>query len=201
MIECWLSFNNKEEVLQLPVTPFFTVNGTQLNQVVNLYNLGEINLPGQRGLKTLTIESFLPANQYNFLKTNEIADPFSLCNMIERWKGSRRPIRVIFTETNINLAMLIENFNYGIKDGTRDVYFTLELKEFIFVKARKIAQLPAKKQKKTWTVKYGDTLSQIALKALGDSKKWKQIYSLNKTLIGNNPHTLKHIKGKVLRLE
>lgn len=204
MIECWLSFNNRQEVIQLPITPFFIINGSQLNQTLTLHNIGEINLPGKKGLKTLTIESFIPeqGKGYQFLSTNEPIEPFKFCQTIERWKNTQKPIRVVFTETDINLPMLIEAFSYGMRDGTKDVYYTIELKEFVFLSARKIATVeknPTHKSK-TWTVKYGDTLSKIALSTWNDSTKYKKIIELNKDKI-KNPNSLKSLVGQVLRLE
>ena len=206
-IECWLSFNNREEVLQLPVTPFFNIESTQLNQTVTLNHKGEVNLPGLRGLKTLTLESFFPhkGHNYNFLLYKDTLNPYQCCQMIQKWKESRRPIRVILTNTDINLAMLIESFSYGQKDGTRDIYYSLSLKEYIFFNAKRLNSKGANSispnsKLKTWTVKKGDTLTKIALAKWGDSKKYTEIIRLNKGKI-KNIHSLKNIAGEVLYLE
>lgn len=41
------------------------------------------------------------------------------------------------------------------------------------------------------TVKKGDSLSRIAKKLLGDASRWKEIYALNKDVIGKNPDLIK----------
>lgn len=212
-IECWLSFNNREEVIRLPITPFFNIETSQLNQSVTLNNKGEVNLPGRRGLKTLTLESFFPhkGHNYSFVLYKDTENPYNYCQMIEKWKESRRPVRVIITNTNINLAMLIESFSYGQKDGTRDIYYSLSLKEYVFLDTRKVSTMTAKKSimtsapspnknLKTWKVKKGDTLTKIALVKWGDSKKYTEILRLNKGKI-KNIHSLKNLAGEVLRLE
>jgi nucleoid-associated protein YgaU len=40
---------------------------------------------------------------------------------------------------------------------------------------------------KTYTVDKGDNLSAIAKQELGDANRWREIYELNKDVIGNNP--------------
>jgi len=50
----------------------------------------------------------------------------------------------------------------------------------------------------TYTVKKGDSLWKIAEKYLGSGSKWKEIYNLNKKVIGNNPNLI--YAGQVLTL-
>ena len=40
---------------------------------------------------------------------------------------------------------------------------------------------------KTYTVDSGDNLSAIAKQELGDANRWREIYELNKDVIGDNP--------------
>ena len=40
---------------------------------------------------------------------------------------------------------------------------------------------------KTYTVDAGDNLSAIAQQELGDANRWREIYELNKDVIGDNP--------------
>ena len=40
---------------------------------------------------------------------------------------------------------------------------------------------------KTYTVDRGDNLSAIAQQELGDANRWREIYELNRDVIGNNP--------------
>ena len=42
-------------------------------------------------------------------------------------------------------------------------------------------------QKSTYTVKAGDTLSDIAESEMGDAKRWPELYAANKDAIGENP--------------
>ena len=40
---------------------------------------------------------------------------------------------------------------------------------------------------KTYTVKSGDTLSDIAESEMGDAKRWPELYAANKEAVGDNP--------------
>jgi nucleoid-associated protein YgaU len=40
---------------------------------------------------------------------------------------------------------------------------------------------------KTYTVKAGDTLSDIAQSEMGDAKRWPELYAANKDAVGDNP--------------
>ena len=40
---------------------------------------------------------------------------------------------------------------------------------------------------KTYTVKSGDTLSDIAQSEMGDANRWPELYAANKDAVGKNP--------------
>ncbi|MGB9813535.1 MAG: LysM peptidoglycan-binding domain-containing protein [Thermovenabulum sp.] len=191
-MEFWLTFNNGTEKLRLPVPPeSFELSVGNNNTTVNIHNIGEINLIGKGKLATITISSFFPAQEYDFCDYTGFPKPYECVAMIEKWRNSGRPIRFIITETLINLACAIENFNYGEKDGSGDVYFTLELKEYRFVNVQQAAleqkgySMPATKRETTKTipntyiVKKGDTLWIIAKKLTGKGENYKIIAQKN----------------------
>lgn len=45
-------------------------------------------------------------------------------------------------------------------------------------------------EKKTYTVKAGDTLSDIAQSEMGDANRWRELYAANKDAVGDNPHMI-----------
>ena len=125
-MEFWLSFNNRQEVLRLPVLPpsFEISKGTSIT-TVDVNELGEIALIGRGKLATIEISTFFPNREYPFCQYTGFPKPYECVTMIERWKDSKRPIRLIISDTNINMACCIESFSYGERDGSGDVYFTL----------------------------------------------------------------------------
>ena len=137
-MEIWLSIDNKAEQHQLPVLPpEFEVFSNNMNTVVNINEIGEINLAGKEGLQKITIACFFPNQDYSFVETTKRHDPYTYVKNIKRWSRSLKPIRLIITDTPINCAMLIESFSYKEKDGSGDVYYVLELAEYVFTGIKK----------------------------------------------------------------
>ena len=186
-MDYYLSFNNNEERLRLPVIPSsFEVNIPHQNTTVNINQLGEINLIGKTGLMSMTIESFFPNQQYSFCLYRDFQKPYEYIKQLLKWKESGRPIRVIVTSTPINYAMAIECLNYSEVDGTGDVYFSLELKEYKFIKTPSsntlttpTTQRETKSLATHYTVQKGDTLWLIAKKVTGDGANYKAIAQKN----------------------
>ncbi|MBT2607852.1 LysM peptidoglycan-binding domain-containing protein [Streptomyces sp. ISL-87] len=56
---------------------------------------------------------------------------------------------------------------------------------------------PAAK-KRTYTVKPGDSLSAIARRELGNEGRWRELYAMNKGVVGTNPDLIR--PGMVLTL-
>lgn len=46
---------------------------------------------------------------------------------------------------------------------------------------------PAPKAQRTYTVRSGDSLSAIARRELGNEGRWRELYAMNKGVIGSNP--------------
>lgn len=200
-MEIWLSWQNNTERLRLPVLPpSFEVSVGNLNTRVNINEIGNINLIGKSDLKEMTIESFFPAQEYYFVEYTGFPKPYECVEMIEKWRLSGKPIRLIITDTPINIAMAIENFSYGERDGTGDVYYSLELAEYVFLETRTESkqrgyklegERPVTKEiPKEYIIKPGDTLWSIAKKLTGNGANWKTIYDKNKNVIGSNPNLI-----------
>ncbi|MBC8579132.1 LysM peptidoglycan-binding domain-containing protein [Zhenhengia yiwuensis] len=194
-MDYYLSFNNNEDRLQLPVIPSsFEITLPNQNTTVNINSIGEINLIGKAGLASISISSFFPNQEYSFCLYKGFPKPSEFIKYILKWKESGKPIRLIVTGTPINYAMAIESFTYGEQDGTGDVYFTLELKEYRFIKTSTVTQTttkngttvstPSTKRETkevggTYIVKAGDTLWTIAKKMTGNGENYKAIAKKN----------------------
>lgn len=127
-MDIFLSVNNREQVLKLPVVPKeFTVSKPQKNEVFETITQGELRLLGTPGLKSITISSFFPVKEYPFLRDNTYKG-FEYVYIIDTWILQKLPIRLIITDTPINMAVSVESFEYTIKqDG--DLYYSLTLGE------------------------------------------------------------------------
>lgn len=190
-----LNINNRAEVIELPVNPSsveFTEK--QLNQTITLLNIGEANLKGERGLKYTELSSFFPSKKSPFYK-NAKYDPHKYVAMLQEWKTSKTVVRVIITDMKINLAMLIDAFNYSMKEGDEDIYYTLSLSEYrtlnvpsvqIATKVRSnglLSRPNADTSGGTHTVVTGDTLWGISKQNYGDGSQYPKIYNANSATI------------------
>ena len=130
MVEFWLSQNNK--YLQLPVPPPSYIVKTSNNNVsVLVESVGELNILGESKLSEISFESFFPGQNYTFCAYSNFPTPKECVNRIEKWRKSKKPIRLVITgSTKINDLFSIESFEYGQKDGTKDIYFTIALKQY-----------------------------------------------------------------------
>ena len=194
-MDYYLSFNNNKERIRLPVIPsYFEVTIPHQNTTVNINELGEINLIGKTGLVSMTIESFFPNQQYFFCLYRDFQKPYEYIKQLLKWKDSGKPIRVIVTGIPINYAMAIESLIYSEVDGTGDVYFTLEVKEYKFIKtpssntlttnSRTLLTTPTTQRETKslathYTVQKGDTLWLIAKKVTGEGSNYKAIAQKN----------------------
>lgn len=116
----------------LPVTPWkYQVQTAQDNKIVEILDTGERLIFGNPKLKRLKFSCFFPAvkHKYPFIAgdTKETAECIAL---IEKWQTDRAPVRIIITDSPVNLQMAIQEFSYREKDGTRDIDYDLDLTEY-----------------------------------------------------------------------
>ena len=136
-MDIFLSINNREQVIQLPVVPSeFKITRAMSHETFSTIGQGDIRLLGQKGLQSIAFDSFFPGTNYSFLR-NRKYKRYDYIKIIEKWIDRRVPIRLIITGTPINLPMTIDSFEYGPQDGTRDIYYSLKLTEFKFIQLAK----------------------------------------------------------------
>lgn len=188
-----LSVKNRKERIILPINPGeVKFSEKQMNQIISLLNLGEVNMKGERGLKTTELSSFFPSSKSPFFKKG-MKKPAKYIEMIENWKISKQAVRVIITDMRVDLAMLIDNFQFSMKEGDEDIYFSISLSEYRDLNVRPVKKKGKKEKKKNrpktkevegkYTVKKGDTLWGIAKKHYGKGIMYKKIYEANKNVI------------------
>lgn len=138
-MEFWLSYNNFEEKIQLPVNPSkFRIRTGNKNTVVDIEGLGELNLIGGELLAELELASFFPAKYAPYCAYRGLPNPYDAVELIEKWRKTKQPIRLIITDTPVNMACAIESFEWGERGGTRDVNYTLLLKEYRFIEVKQV---------------------------------------------------------------
>lgn len=201
-MEIWLSMDNDK--LRLPVLPSkIEAGSTSNNKTIDINSIGEIMLLGNEDLRTMTIDSFFPNQDYPFVEYSNYLEPWDFVSKILKWKATKKPIRVLITGTILNTEMGIENFKYGEEDGSGDVYYSLSLKDYRRIRVRTLSKKdnekkqeakrpvpPKPKAEKTYVVKRGDNLWNISKRFYGNGNQWRKIYNANKKVIGSNPNLI-----------
>ncbi|MEQ6855301.1 hypothetical protein AAHH17_12545 [Lysinibacillus capsici] len=139
-MDIFLSTMDRKQIIQLPIVPAdFKIPSPVSNEVFTTINQGDIKLLGRRGLKSITIDSFFPSKVYQFSRNTSYFG-WEYYEIIEGWIDKRMPIRLIMSNTPINMLMTIENFEAGLQDGSGDVYYSLALSEFkeIILETKKV---------------------------------------------------------------
>ena len=190
-----LSVRNREEVIVLPVNPpSVEFTEKQLNQTISLLNTGEVNLKGERGLKYTKLSSFFPSAKSPFYK-NAKKKPAKYIAMLQDWKTSKEVVRVIISDMKINLAMIIDEFAFSMREGDEDVYYTISLSEYRILNVPSVQTVKKVKSNGLlsrpdpaisggkYTVVTGDTLWGIAQKKYGNGSAYMKIYNTNSKTI------------------
>lgn len=213
--QMWLTHNGEAEKIRFPILPeTFTVTDGSKNKSVDIVGLGEIVIKQDRPALGIKFDSFFPATTFPGVQVGSLTAPETLKDKIKQWKYSDKPAHFILAGTNINMYCTIEDFpceEHGGDVGA--IHFSLTLKEYREVSVRQVkvdvptrkATLPAasttrtdnRVQQKTYTVKKGDCLWNIAKAQLGSGSRYTEIAALNTDII-KNPNLI--YAGQVLKL-
>ena len=127
----------------------------------------------------------------------------------------KKPVRFTATNCGIVMYVTIESFQYSESGGDVGTYeYSLTMKEYRSAKVKQInlnkntGKASVEKQKssrvnnksipKTYKVKSGDCLWNIAKQFYGKGSEYTKIYNANKSIIGSNPNLI--IPGQTLTI-
>lgn len=131
---CKLVLSCAGESVTFPVSPpSFEVSNAYNNNTINVNSLGDINMLGKRGLTTIKFSSFFPAQAYDGIVNTTPDSPYSYIEKIKSFAQKGQPCKLAISNTNINLNVSIDSFDYSEKDGTNDVYFSISLREYRYI--------------------------------------------------------------------
>lgn len=212
--QMWITYNAEKEKLRIPVLPeTFTVSIGSKNSSVDVVGLGEIVVKQARPAFQFTFSSFFPKKTFPGVSTS-LSSPLTCVSKLKEWQDGDKPAHLILTDVGVDLYCTIESFKYYEQGGdVGTIHYNLTLKEYREVTVRQVTvDVPKKKatvpktetrvdntvQPKTYTVKKGDCLWNIAKKYYGSGAQYTKIYNANKGVIGGNPNLI--YPGQVLTI-
>lgn len=199
------------EKVVLPVTPVrYVVQDGQQNKVVSVEQLGEALVFGLPAAKKLSFDGFFPSptHEYPFV-VGSGKTPADMVEQINKWKEARKPVRVIITDSPVNLMFGIMRFDWREQDASRDIYFSLEFSEYkdlntpAAINDRQIDGDTGLKKRPGPSIKVdgakkirtGSDIVDVARKTYGQVNKWRRIAKSNnlKDLAINNVDKLRRL--------
>lgn len=129
-MDIYLSINNREKVIKIPVLPSeINISSSQGNETFAAVS-GNLNIIGNLELKTLSWNSFFPCSKRKYSHDSSFFG-WEYIKELEEMRKRKIPFRLIITDTPINMPVTIDSFEYGLKKGPQDIYYSIELKEFV----------------------------------------------------------------------
>lgn len=177
--------DNGAERVYFAVNPAeINISRPNVNRALSLAMGGSVNAWGGRGLREVKLKTFLPCEGSPFYSGQP---PETVLAMLKRWQDSGDPVRLILSGSDVNDAFLIEDVTETLREGDKDVGLTVSLREYKFKSA--LAALAggtaapvredSRPARRTYTVKKGDTLWDIACRFYGDGTRWKTLAEKN----------------------
>lgn len=120
-----------DDKIRFPVVPSsIGVNRSNNIDTQSVLKLGEVPIFNGTSLKTIELTSFFPNQDYSFCDYIGFMKPYEFSDKIQKWMYEGKPLRIIVTDSPTNMQCLIQQFDTVEQDGTRDLYFTLNLLEY-----------------------------------------------------------------------
>lgn len=207
----------------LPVTPSkINMKITNQNKTINLINNGEVNVLKSAGLTEISFTAMVPHVKFPFAYyPNGFMDASFYLAKLEQLKVSKKPFQFLCSrissrgEPIFDTDMTVAIEDYSIEEDASEgqaLSISIQLKQYRNYSAPKPINIDTisstataettRPQEtapvyKSYTVKSGDTLWNIAKRCLGEGSRYMEIYTLNKDLI-KNPNLI--YVGQVLAL-
>lgn len=135
--------------------------------------------------------------------------PKTIINILNSWKAGGTHVRLLVTETPLNLDVYVKGIQHTYSGGFGDCQYHLDLVQVRSLMiannssngkmgSKKPSRRTRRETPKTYTVKNGDTLWGISKRYSGSGSNFNDMYQLNLSVIGPNPNVLK--VGEALRV-
>jgi len=127
-VEVWLKSSSKS--FRVPVIPAeYTVTGERGDESVDINAIGEVDLAGNRKLRQVSWSCFFPYEyDESYCQYGGLKSPRKCVEIIETMMHAG-PVKVIITGTPVKFWARISSFEWGERDGSGDIYYSITLKE------------------------------------------------------------------------
>lgn len=214
--QLWLETNGGKSKLQLPVNPEqITIKDSANSESISVGGLGDVIIPNGMKAAQISFSSIFPSHYFSGCAVENLMASYIYVMAIEGFVKYGSVLKFRLTGRNITKNVIIDSFQYSEKGGDVGTYeYSLTLKEYRSVKPRQIeiskingkasvqknttTRVSTKETPKTYTVKQGDCLWNIAKKYYGSGSLYTKIYNANKKIIGSNPNLI--YPGQVLTI-
>lgn len=187
-------------LITLPLSPeSFVTKITSRNKTYSSLKSGEINIIKDVGLRDFSFTVFLPEKGNIYFDKNTYNEPIFYLNYFRQIKLDEKPVRLMISRTlpkgneifEGNVLVTLENYTVRENAGEEgNFWVSLEFKEYVNLNTIQIKEISENKivlenttankpAEKSYTVKKGDCLWNIARSLLNDSSRYKEIMTLN----------------------
>lgn len=129
-MDIYLYNKNKGDFIKFPVIPeSVNVESKQDVETFKTIEQGELKLIGLKGARVIKLNSFFPVKEYAFNKDNTYKG-MGYVDKIESWRNTRENMYITISDINVSFNCVIDNFTYGIKDGSGDIYYDINIYEY-----------------------------------------------------------------------
>lgn len=187
--DIWISEINGSRRIRIPWLPDtvkLESNGALFAEY-DIMDKGEVKVPNGTYLRGADFSSVLPGEGHKdlpFLR-GTWKKPETYVKVWETWRSKGEPLRLLVTNTPINLDVYLTDYTAEYGGGYGDCSYTLKFieKKDLSISSNKVKLTRPSKKEYTYTVVKGDCLWTIAQKLTGSGSNWKQIYNDNKNVI------------------
>lgn len=169
--------------------PEISVTQDNKDKTIDLLNVGEINVPGMRGLIKVSLATFLPDSNSPFYTG---VAPEQIVQAVKKAKNGQKAIRIIISGSDVNTQFNISSMNEIYKEGQGDIYISWSFVELRDLNTGQVASFvrrytdtglctrrTTRSVPKAITVQNGDTLWNLARRYYDDGSRWKDIALAN----------------------
>lgn len=126
----FLSIDNGAELLEVPVVPGeFSISTAQSDETFETVDGSYLAFIDAPGLSGIGWSSFFPSRDYPYIKGARLPSVWQYNETLERWIKLKYPIRLIITETPINIAAKVTAFDCKM-GPSGDLNYDIQFKEF-----------------------------------------------------------------------